>query len=233
VLLHHGLGSVRAWKSQIPALAAAGFRVLAYDRWGYGVSDPRPSLDLPAFGADLLDLQELLEAAGMARVALIGHSDGGTMALYFASRWPERVSALVTIAAHIYVEPAMAPSMISIWQAYGDDPELRDKLQRAHGEKTDQVFRNWFGGWVDPRHLAWDMRPLLGRILCPALVIQGEEDEHASPQHARDLAAGLGNATLWLIPGAHHMVPQEVSEDFNHRVIGFLKDALTGEAPDG
>jgi pimeloyl-ACP methyl ester carboxylesterase len=228
VLLHHGLGSVRAWKSQIPALVSAGFQVMAYDRWGYGASDPRPSLDLPGFGADLLDLEELLDAAGMARAALIGHSDGGTMALYFASRRPERVWALVTIAAHIYVEPAMTPRMISIGQTYGGDRELREKLERAHGEMTDQVFRNWYEGWFNPRHLEWDMRPLLGQIVCPALVIQGEQDEDASPQHARDLASGLASARLWLVPGARHMVPQEAPEEFNHRVVGFLEESLQG-----
>jgi len=229
VLLHHGLGSLRAWKSQIRAFVRAGYRVLAYDRWGYGASDPRPALDLPTFHADIVDLIELLASASIGKATLLGHSDGGTMALYFASRWPEKVSALVTVAAHIYVEPAMVPGLAAVGQAYASDVELREKLQRAHGEKVDQVFYNWYDGWAQPRHLEWDIRPLLGTITCPALVIQGEEDEHATAQHARDLAAGLRQARLWLIPGARHMPPQEVPEEFNREVLAFLEGVKSSD----
>ena len=66
------------------------------------------------------------------------------------------------------------------------------------------------------------MRPLLAGISCPALVIQGEQDEHATPQHARDIAAAIPGAELWLLPGAGHMLPQEAAERFNPRLIEFL-----------
>jgi pimeloyl-ACP methyl ester carboxylesterase len=225
-LLHHGLGSMRAWKSQIPALADAGYRVLVYDRWGYGASDPRPALDLPTFEADQTDLARLLDRVGLEKACLIGHSDGGTMALYFASRRPERISALITVAAHIYVQPSMAPSLLAIGEAYAADAEMRETLERAHGVKADRVFHNWYDGWLQPRHLGWDMRPIVRGISCPALVIQGEEDEHAAPQHARDLAECLEHGSLWLIPGVRHMPPQEIPEEFNRRVLEFLGNCL-------
>ena len=56
---------------------------------------------------------------------------------------------------------------------------------------------------------SWDMRPILRQIGCPTLVVQGEADEHATPQHARDIADGIPGAELWLVPGAGHMLPQE------------------------
>jgi pimeloyl-ACP methyl ester carboxylesterase len=222
VLLHHGLGSMRAWKSQISAFADAGYRVLVYDRWGYGASDSRPALDLPTFEADQIDLARLLDEVGLERACLIGHSDGGTMALYFTARRPERVWALITVAAHIYVEPSKAPSIFDIGEAYATDAEMRKKLERAHGPMADRVFHNWYDGWAQPRHLNWDMRPIVRGISCPALVIQGEDDEHASPQHARDLAECLERGSLWLIPGVRHMAPQEIPEEFNRRSLEFL-----------
>jgi pimeloyl-ACP methyl ester carboxylesterase len=150
------------------------------------------------------------------------------MGLYFAAWRPDRVTSLVTVAAHIYVEPSMAPRMISLRTQCESDPELRRKLSRAHGEKFERVFRNWFDGWVDPRHLSWDMRPLLSRIACPCLVVQGQDDEHATPQHARDLASAIPGARLWLIPRVRHMAPQEAPEEFNRRVIEFLAHVGVG-----
>lgn len=228
VLLHHGLGSTRAWRSQIPALTQAGYRVFAYDRWGYGRSDPRPALDLPAFETDLSDLDALLSHAAIGRAALIGHSDGGTIALYYAARNPEAVSALVTVAAHIYVEPTMIPGLEGIRHSFETDERFREVLRRTHGEKAESVFLNWYGGWARPEHLGWDIRPLLASVACPTLVVQGELDEHATPQHARDIAAAVRQGRLWLIPGVHHMPPNEIPEEFNRRVTEFLGGVLHG-----
>ncbi len=179
ILLHHGLGSVRAWKSNIPDLAAAGFRVIAYDRWGYGKSDPRQQLGQPCFADDLADLCALMQTIGVSRAALVGHSDGGTIALYFAAANPRQVSHLIVVAAHIYVEPKMLPGLQAIRYMYENDPDFRRKFIRQHGEKAESVFKNWHDGWYRVEHLAWDMRPILGKIACRTLVIQGEEDEHA------------------------------------------------------
>lgn len=229
VLLHHGLGSVRAWRGQVPALAEAGYRVLAYDRWGYGGSDARPGLELPSFITDLADLHSLLDQLGIQRASLIGHSDGGTIALYYAAQQPERVSCLVTMAAHIYVETKMEPGILGIQQSFETDERFRKGMQYAHGEKYEAVFHHWFDGWHRMESLSWDMRPVLGQIRCPALIVQGEQDEHATPQHARDIAGSLPGADLWLIPGARHMLPQENTVEFNAKIIRFLKDHIANE----
>lgn len=222
VLLHHGLGSTRAWRKQIPPLVAAGYRVVAYDRWGYGQSAPRPQLDVPAFKSDLADLQIVLSTFNIQPVTLIGHSDGGTLALYYAAQNPARVRALVTVAAHIYLEPKMEPGIAGIHQAFERDARFRKGMRLAHGEKYESVFWNWYNGWHTEAALTWDMRPLLKQITCPTLVVQGEGDEHATPQHARDIAAAIPNAQLWLVPDASHMLPQEMPDVFNERLLNFV-----------
>lgn len=226
VLLHHGLGSSQAWRSQVALLAQAGFDVIAYDRWGYGQSDPRPSLAVPFFDDDLDDLIALLDTFRIEQVALVGHSDGGTMALYFGAAHPERLRALVVVAAHVYIEEKMLPGIEGLRWAFENDARLRAGLQRMHGEKTELVFFNWYRGWARPENVGWDMRPLLARITCPVLVAQGMQDEHATPQHARDLAQALPNAQLWLLQGANHMLPQEAGLLFNPRLLAFLQAAL-------
>jgi pimeloyl-ACP methyl ester carboxylesterase len=222
VLLHHGLGSIRAWKANTPILASAGMRVIVYDRWGYGKSDPRPELGQPTFKADQADLLSLLDELQVGQAALVGHSDGGTIAMYFSAAHAGRVTKLVTVAAHIYVEPKMEPGLEMIRLMYENDPGFQRKFTRQHGEKAGQVFKNWYDGWLREENLTWDMRPLLGDIACPTLVIQGEQDEHATPQHARDITAAIPGAELWLAPGVGHMLPQEAAERFNPRLIKFL-----------
>ena len=224
VLLHHGLGSTRSWRKQVPALVAAGYRVIVYDRWGYGKSEARPALEVPSFRDDLADLESLLAACNLEPVILIGHSDGGSIALYYAIHHPEQVRAVVTIAAHIYLEEKMEPGIQGIRQVFEHDPRFREGLRRAHGDKFESTFYNWFDGWHTPKALAWDMRPQLSQIQCPALVIQGEEDEHATPQHARDIAEHIPHAALWLIPGVKHMLPQEQPELLNPKLLEFLQN---------
>jgi pimeloyl-ACP methyl ester carboxylesterase len=222
VFLHHGLGSTRSWRKQVPVLVKAGYRVIVYDRWGYGKSESRPDLNPPGFEEDLTDLHVLLETCDLPLVTLIGHSDGGTIALYYAAQNPGRVLALVTVSAHIYLESKMEPGIQNIRATFEKDEEFRSKFQRAHGDKFESVFHNWFDGWHTPKTLAWDMRPLLSGIACPTLVVQGEADEHATFQHAHDTAESIPGAELWFVPSAMHMLPQDLPEVFNQKLLEFL-----------
>jgi pimeloyl-ACP methyl ester carboxylesterase len=222
VLLHHGLGAAPAWRRQVPGLVAAGRRVLLYDRRGYGRSPAVDALDLPAFERDVTELTELLEQEGVARSVLVGHSDGGTIALLYAARYPERVQGLVTVAAHIYVEPRMEAGLVEISRRWTEDTFFRQGLERLHGEQAGTLLEQWLSGWQRPEHRAWDIRPRLAAVTSPVLVIQGEEDEHALPEHAVALAEALPDGRLRLIPGGRHMFPQEEPERFNPLLLDFL-----------
>lgn len=228
VLLHHGLGSTRAWRKQVPVLVDAGYRVLVYDRWGYGASENRAGLDVPGFESDLADLDTLLTTCDFQLATLIGHSDGGTLALYFAAKYPERVKVLVTVAAHIYLEAKMQPGILGIRQGFEQDERFRKGMQLAHGDKFESVFHNWFDSWHQPAALDWDMRPMLSQIACPTLVIQGEHDEHAKPQHAIDITDNISGAELWMVENAAHMLPQEMPDIFNKKVLEFLSVKFQG-----
>ena len=132
MLLHHGLGSTRSWRKQVPALAEAGYRVIVYDRWGYGQSEARPYLEVPSFRDDLADLESILSTFRSQSTTLIGHSDGGTIALYWAAQHPEQVASLVTIAAHIYLEPKMEPGIQAIQQTFEQDEEFIEQNFIVH-----------------------------------------------------------------------------------------------------
>jgi pimeloyl-ACP methyl ester carboxylesterase len=231
ILLHHGLGAASSWDDQVPALVEAGFRVAAYDRWGYGRSDPRPALDVPAFEADQAGLLGLLDRLGFRQVNLVGHSDGGTIALLIAARCPERVKRLAVVAAHIYLEAQTQTGIRDTVQAYQEKFRMRKGLARLHGAKAVGVFQHWSSAWLEGRLEGWDLRPLLGRIRCPAFVIQGSQDEYATPQQAIDLAAALPGAGLWLADGAGHRLPEDQAEEFNRRLVAFLKRPVEAGQP--
>lgn len=221
VLLHHGLGSLRSWKTQISALAT-DYRLIIYDRWGYGKSDARSYFSMPYFAEDLEDLLVLLDKFEVEQTSLVGHSDGGSVALYFTARHPERVVNLVTVAAHIYIEPKMESGIERLRYSYENDVRFREGLRRMHGDQSDTVFYNWFNGWSKTDNRTWDMRPIIRNIIRPTLVVQGIEDEHATPQHARHIAESIPDAELWLVQGARHMLPQEETEVFNHKLLDYL-----------
>jgi pimeloyl-ACP methyl ester carboxylesterase len=212
VLLHHGLGAVRSWRRLVPALAAAGYRVIACDRWGFGRSDPRVKYAIPYFQEDVSDLQALLDDLGVEQAALVGHSDGGKVAIYFAAAYPRRVAALVLMAAYAFIESKMETGILAVRAQYEQGSRFRKRLARVHGDQAEAVFWGWFNGWANPANSGWDLRPLLREIACP------------TPEHARQIAAALPSAELWLVPGAGHMLPQEKPEALNRRLIKFLRD---------
>jgi pimeloyl-ACP methyl ester carboxylesterase len=221
VFLHHGLGSIRSWRRQIPAFVAAGWRTLVYDRWGYGRSDPRPTF-LPGFlRQDAAECLALLNHLGVERASLVGHSDGGTIAILLAAQRPERVRSMVLVAAHIYYEPKMEQGLHGI-AAAAKEPPLATVLAREHGERADALVEAWIDHWLGSEPAALSLRKDLKKIVCPVFVIQGELDEHATPKHAQDIAEAVRDGHLWLIPGVHHMPLHEIPERFNRRVLKFL-----------
>jgi pimeloyl-ACP methyl ester carboxylesterase len=225
LLLHHGLGAARAWKAQIPVLVAHGWRVIVYDRWGYGKSDPRPALALPDFTPDLADLEELIALLKIEKLALVGHSDGGKIAMLYTLRRPDRVTQLLLVSTHVYIEEKMGVGIQEVRQNYTQDADFRGKMHKVHGDKADQVFENWFEGWLAVGKQAgqgWDLRPQISKITCPVLVMQGLLDEHATPQHARDIAQAIPGARLRLAPGVGHMLPQDAEDLFNAEMLAFL-----------
>lgn len=221
LMLHHGLGSMRSWRRQIPAFVQEHWQVLLYDRWGYGRSDERPSFQDGYLLDDTEEAFLLLDTLGIEELTLLGHSDGGTIALLMASQQPQRINAIVVVAAHIYFEPPMADGLDLIAQSVSD-PKVLAGLKREHGERALRLVDAWLEHWrsTDPASLS--MHHLLAKITCPALVIQGELDEHATSQHAVDIAEAVQNGDLWLIPNVRHMPPSEIPVLFNQRVLEFL-----------
>ena len=117
----------------------------------------------------------------------------------------------------------MRPGMEGLLRSFYTNPAFRPGLERIHGEKTGQVFEMWCRAWMRPEIAGWSILGQLAAVHCPALVVQGELDEHASVQHAHAIAAAIRGAQCWLQAGADHMFPQRQPQVFNPPVLDFLK----------
>lgn len=183
VLLHEGLGCVALWKDFPERLAAAtGCGVLVYSRAGYGRSDPvqlpRPLDYMQIEG--LRVVSRVLDAAGIEQAFLIGHSDGGSIALVNAGGVRDRrVSGLVLLAPHVFNEPRCVASIRQAKIAY-QTAGLRAKLARFHGANVDCAFWGWNRAWLDPDFMHWNIEAYLPGVRVPALLIQGEDDEYGT-----------------------------------------------------
>ena len=178
VFLHEGLGSISQWRDFPEALArAAGLPALVYDRYGYGASEAREGPQVPDFFEveARTFLPGVLEACGVDRPFLVGHSDGGTIALLYAALFPERPLGLIAEAAHVFVEEVSLENIAKATRAFRTTP-LRDKLQRHHGAKVASMFHGWSDVWLSPEHRDWRIVDRLAAIIAPVLVLQGADD---------------------------------------------------------
>ncbi|HXV91813.1 MAG TPA: alpha/beta fold hydrolase, partial [Pseudonocardia sp.] len=168
LFLHEGLGSVGLWRGFHQRVAAAtGRRAVAYSRLGHGWSDPPPAPRGPRFMHEeaATVVPALRAALGLDDPVLVGHSDGGSIALVHAATHP--VSGVVVLAPHVFVEEVGLRAIDAARHAYTEG-DLRTRMARHHRD-PDAAFRNWNDVWLSPRFRDWDLRPLLPRITAPVL----------------------------------------------------------------
>jgi len=187
VMLHEGLGSVTTW-GDFPARLAekTGAGVFVYSRAGYGKSStialPRPLDYMQREATDVLP--QLLDAIGFRRGILLGHSDGATIAAYYAgSVQDHRVRGLVLIAPHFFMEDSNIAAIRKTVETY-ETTDLRAKLARHHAD-VDAAFRGWSGAWLDPGFAKFDTTDALAYIRVPVLVIQGDADPYGTLAQVR------------------------------------------------
>ena len=190
MLLHEGLGCVALWRDFPEALAAAtGCGVFAYSRFGYGGSDPvtlpRPMRYMHDEALDVLP--RVLDAAGVRRAVLVGHSDGGSIAAIHAGAVHDpRVLGVVLIAAHFFVEDLNIASIRADQGRPTSSGDLRARLARYHRD-VDVAFRGWNDAWLDPRFRAFDITEQVARIQVPVLALQGADDPYGTDEQLRVL----------------------------------------------
>jgi len=215
VFLHEALGCIALWRDFPQALATAtGCDALLYDRRGSGKSDPlaekraRDYLHHEAF----LILPQVLEKCDVKSPILIGHSDGGTIALLYAAKFPENLRGVITEAAHVFVEEITLKGIRKVLETY-QTGDLKQRLKKYHGKNTGAIFRAWHETWLDPNFRSWNVEEFLPQVTCPLLVIQGTEDEYGTTAQMEAITLQVsGPAKPLLIPNCGHTPHREARD---------------------
>jgi 3-oxoadipate enol-lactonase len=242
VVLLHGIGGdAGLWAPTMPALAALpGHRVLAWDMPGYGASPPLDTVTFPALAAALAGM---LEAAGLTRADLVGHSIGGMVALEFAATWPERVRSLVLYgspAAFGGRDPAfrerflaarlapleagrgmagIAPEVVAGLLGERPDPEAAPAAIAAMSAVPETSYRAILGCLT-----GFDRRAALPHLGCPVLLLAGEQDPNAPFPTLFAMSQEIPRVELALLAHAGHLAHLEQPGPFNERLQDFLAE---------
>jgi len=180
VFLHEGLGSVSLWRD-FPAMVAqaTGCAVLVYSRYGNGQSEVlKEARQVDYMHIEALEvLPELLQMLDVEQPILVGHSDGGSIALIYAGA-VDRLRGVVVLAPHVFVEDLSVKSIAEAQQKF-ETTDLAKRLKRHHADAAS-TFRGWKDIWLKPAFREWNIEEFLPRIGCPVLAIQGFEDQYGT-----------------------------------------------------
>jgi pimeloyl-ACP methyl ester carboxylesterase len=238
IFLHEGLGSVALWKDWPARVCDAGrLRGLVYSRAGYGASTPRPHDERwpPTFMHAQADeaLPALLAAlqTGAGPYWLVGHSDGGSIALIHAARFPERVAGVVAIAPHVMVEPVALASIARAREAW-TSTDLPARLGRYHADPTS-AFLGWNDAWLSPAFRDWSIEDMLGAVRCPVLAIQGTADEYGTLAQVERIRDRVPSAELLVLDGCGHSPHREQPDALARAVTDFISRHELAPSPPG
>jgi len=231
VLLHEGLGSISLWRDFPQQLAdATGCEAVVYSRYGYGRSTPRRGeARSPRYMHDeaLQVLPALLEALELDRPFLVGHSDGGSIALIHAGGTPGPLSGVVVMAPHVMVEEVTLAGIREAVKIYGST-DLPSRLSRHHRD-ADSVFRAWHEIWLSPAFRDWNIEEYLPRIACPVMAIQGEDDEYGTLAQIDRIAGLAPDVDLVKLADCRHSPHRDQPGAILEAVSGFVARVLDGQ----
>ncbi len=229
VFLHEGLGCVQMWKTFPERLAKeTGCNAFVFSRLGYGRSG---TCRLP-WKINFMHIQALtvlpkiLTAAGIQEHILIGHSDGGSIALVFGgSRNAGGLRGVITEAAHVFCEPVTLASIRAARHAYLAGG-LKEKLRRYHGKNTDTAFWEWNDAWLHPKFVHWNITKYLCRIQVPVLAIQGKDDPYGTAQQLTAIENGVQDCETQHIKNCGHAPHHEQPDLVLARMAAFIQNRL-------
>ncbi|MBR0645189.1 alpha/beta fold hydrolase [Plastoroseomonas hellenica] len=232
VLLHANTGTSASWAPQFDAFAAAGYRVIAFDRrgWGGSIADPATG---PQPGSVAEDLDALVEHLRLPGFHLLGIAGGGFVALDYAAWRQERLRSLIVAASTgAFSEPEMQQLTRNIaFPGFAQLPEPFREISPSFRAIHPERVAAWSHAQEAARQKDAPAQPLrtpntfakITGIRLPLLAITAGADLLAPPTLMARWIRHLPQAEVVAIPDAGHSVAMERPEEFNRAVLDFLQ----------
>ena len=228
VFLHEGLGSVSLWTQRgfdwpLAVCQATGRAGIVYSRRGYGQSEAAPAgrNNLPPdyMHSEAWDiLPKLLNELHIERPVLLGHSDGATIALLYASR--HKVAACIAMAPHVVVEAVAVKAIGQAKEAF-ESGDLRQRLAKHHAD-VDGAFWQWNDVWLSEGFASFDIRHECRSVPAPLLLMQGLNDEYGTMLQLDEIAQATPHAQQIRLADCGHSPHRDQPQACVEGVTNFL-----------
>lgn len=231
VLLHNGFSCAMMWEEIFPILTAEGYRVILYDRRGYGRSEEGPDFERyytgPRFREEsVAAMEELLDILGVVDFHIVGQCEGGVVGVDFTLAHPHRVRTLTMASTLCFSKTSME---IFNREKFPDSfrgltPEIQRKYVRWHGPERAEAFFNLcsrYGGAYGRG--VFDLRPVLGEISCPVLVMYPDRGYFFEVEQGLALYRHLPAGELAVFPKCGHNIHEHYPRQYAEQVLNFLE----------
>ncbi|AEA45609.1 alpha/beta fold hydrolase [Fluviicola taffensis] len=226
VFLHEALGSIIQWKN-FPSELCNSFHHagIVIERSGHGKSsalNQERDIHYLHYYADetMAVLREVLNPT--QKYILIGHSDGGSIALILAARNTKNLQAIVTMAAHTFVEDQTLSGIFPAIEAF--EAGKLDGLYKIHGAKTKTLFYAWSNTWLTPSFKTWDIRQEIQSFTIPVLAIQGKDDQYGTEEQVNSIVRNQASRIGKIIPSCGHHPHLEKSKEVMLAISNWMEE---------
>jgi pimeloyl-ACP methyl ester carboxylesterase len=231
ILLHHGFGCTQMWKGIYPALVEKGYRVIMYDRRGYGKSergtDFKKFYESDRFRPESTkELAELRESLNLDSFHIIGQCEGGVVGSDYSAKYPDHVISFITSSTQCYSTIPMSElNKQKFPKPFRDlSPDLRKKLVGWHGkdyaESSYNMFRTYGGAYGKGY---FDLRGVLKSVKCPTLVLYPDRSFIFDVEQAVEFYRSLPMGELAVLPNCGHNTYEDQPKEYIRFTLNFLK----------
>lgn len=229
MLLHHGFGCIKMWKAILPRLVLGGYRVVVYDRRGFGQSGG---------GEDFWDFYEsercriesveelhaVKHALGIGKAHIVGQCEGGVVGIDYTLAYPGEVETLTVASTQCYSDVTMVElNAMKFPKKFAQiEPELQAKMVEWQGDNAEVAYDHFtnFGGEYGAGY--FDLRPVLPEVACPTLVLYPDRSAIFEVEQAIGFYRHLPRGELAVFPKCGHNTYDQRPEDYVRTVLDFI-----------
>jgi pimeloyl-ACP methyl ester carboxylesterase len=238
ILMHHGFGCTKMWKTVYPSFVARGYKVVMFDRRGYGQSER--GNDFQGFyesdryrPESVEELRSMKEILGIKECHLVGQCEGGVVSVDYSVRYPGEVKTLTTASTQCFSEvPMTEVNATKLVVKFSDlAPDLQAKMIEWHGDFAEINYNQFtkYGGAYGGGY--FDLRPVLAFVPCPTLVLYPDRSSIFDVEQSITFYRSLTKGELAVFPKCGHNTYEQRPEDYVRTILDFIKRSTKSSAP--